>query len=66
MIDEVIAHFGSKLELSRALRVSPSAVTYWVRRGGFPARRAIEIELMTHGRFKAVDITKQKAVTHEQ
>lgn len=56
MIDKVIAHYGSKMALAKALGVSPPAVTLWCQLDRIPPRRAIQIERMTAGKFKAVDI----------
>lgn len=56
IIDRVIAHFGGKYRLANALDVSSSAVSIWVREGRFPPMRAIEIETLTDGKFKARDL----------
>jgi DNA-binding transcriptional regulator YdaS (Cro superfamily) len=53
--NKIISHFGSHANLARALGVSRVAVTLW-RKEGIPAQRAIEIEKITGGKFKAVDI----------
>jgi DNA-binding transcriptional regulator YdaS (Cro superfamily) len=54
---KIISHFGSHANLARALDVSRAAVSQW-RVDGIPAARAIDIEKLTGGKFKAVDITK--------
>ena len=56
MIDEIVRHFGGRKALAVALNVSPAAVTYWVQDGALPPRRAIQIERLTEGKFKALDI----------
>lgn len=56
VIDRVIAHFGGKYRLAGALDVSSSAVSIWVREGRIPPMRAIEIETLTEGKFKARDL----------
>jgi DNA-binding transcriptional regulator YdaS (Cro superfamily) len=53
---ELTLHFGTQVEMARALGVSRSAVSHWVRRGSIPAERAIAIEILTAGEFKAVDL----------
>lgn len=54
-MDKIIEHFGSRAELARALGVERAAVTQWLR-FGLPSARAIEIERLTNGLFKATDI----------
>ncbi len=39
-----------------SLSVTPSAVSQWLRRASIPAEKAIEIEIITKGKFKAVDL----------
>jgi len=56
MIQEIIEHFGNQYRLAKALDVERAAVNAWVRTGVIPPRRAIEIEVLTNGKFKAVDI----------
>lgn len=55
MLDELFLYFGSQSELARRLAISPAAVTQWLV-DGVPPGRAIEIEKMTDGKFKAVDL----------
>jgi len=64
MLDEIIKHYGGKLALAKALGVSAPAVTLWCQLGRIPPRRAIEIEKMTAGKFKAVDIAGGNNATH--
>lgn len=61
MLDKLFLYFGSQSELARRLGISPAAVTQWLV-DGIPAARAIEIEKMTDGKFKAVDLV---GVTHD-
>ena len=49
-LDQVIRHFGSGTALAKALGIKPSAVYQWKR---VPPRRALEIEKLTQGVFKA-------------
>lgn len=59
MLDEIFAFFGGKAATARALGVAPPAVSQWVI-DGLPAGRAIDIERISEGRFKAVDIAGVK------
>lgn len=51
----IISHFGNQAALARALGVSRVAVTQW-KVEGIPSHQAIQIERITGGKFKAVDI----------
>lgn len=53
---KVIEYFGGKAKLACALGVERAAVSWWLR-NGLPANRAVQIERLTNGEFKAVDIT---------
>ena len=55
-MNDVIEHFGNQAELAKALKIDPAAVSQWLSNGYMPPRRAIEIEMMTDGKFKAVDL----------
>ena len=54
--NQLISFFGSQAEVARTLNVSTAAVSQWVEAGGLPAKRAIQMERITKGRFKATDI----------
>ena len=56
MLKEIIKWFGSQVELARQLGVTQAAVAQWVADEKVPPYRAIQIERITDGRFKAVDI----------
>jgi DNA-binding transcriptional regulator YdaS (Cro superfamily) len=56
MIQKIVEWFGSQSEMARQLRVDRSAVTHWVNSGALPPKRAIELEKLSNGLFKAVDI----------
>ena len=56
MINEIIRRFGSQVELARQLGVTQAAVAQWVSDERVPPYRAIQIERITDGQFKAVDI----------
>ena len=53
---ELIRHFETQAALAKAMGVTPSAISQWVRRGSIPAEHAIAIERVTEGKFKAVDL----------
>ena len=55
MFEAIIQFFGSRAEMARALGVDRAAVTQWGK-DGLPPARAIEIEQLSQGRFKAVEI----------
>lgn len=59
-MEQIIEFFGSKAALARALGVEKPSVSHWLE-NGLPARRAIEIERLTEGKIKAVDIMGIKA-----
>lgn len=56
MLKEIIRWFGSQVELARQLGVTQAAVAQWVADEKVPPYRAIQIERITDGAFKAVDI----------
>lgn len=55
-LKRLVAHFGTQYKLAEALGVTESAVSQWISTGGLPARRAIKVEQLTKGEFKAIDI----------
>ena len=58
MIDKIISDFGGTVMLAKALNVSPPAVSRWLITNEVPPKRAIQIEVLSKGKFKAVDIIK--------
>lgn len=52
---DVCDHFGGKSSLARLLDITPAAVTKW-RYEGVSSNAAIEIERLSDGKFKAVEI----------
>ena len=56
MLKEIIRWFGSQVELARQLGVTQAAVAQWVADEKVPPYRAIQIERITDGQFKAVGI----------
>lgn len=59
MFQKLIDQFGSASNMARALGVTRGAVTQWGI-DGLPSKQAIEIEKLTGGKFKAVDIAGAK------
>ncbi len=60
-LGEVVEFFGSKSKLAGALGVGKSAVSHWIKADALPPERAIQIEVMSGGRFKAADfVAKEK------
>jgi len=59
MIEKVLAYFNnSQAELARQLDVDRSAISQWVADDKIPPLRAIQIEKLTSGKIKAVDLVK--------
>lgn len=56
ILDEVVEWFGNQNRMARRLGVTRAAVSSWVISNTLPAARAIQIERLTNGEFKAVDL----------
>ena len=56
MLKEIIKWFGSQVELARQLGITQAAVAQWVADEKVPPYRAIQIERITDGQFKAIDV----------
>lgn len=50
---------GLQIRLAEKLEVSPAAVAKW-RRTGIPPDRAIQIERLSKGRLRAVDLRDER------
>lgn len=61
-IQKLVEHFGSKSELARQLGIERQNIAYWIKEG-VPAIQAVKIEMMTNGKFKAIDLV---GLTDEQ
>ena len=59
-LDEVLGYFGTQSALAEVLGVDRAAVAQW-KIDGLPPARAIQIEALTDGAFKAVDIVGLKS-----
>lgn len=56
VMKRLIEHFGTQADIALALGVSFGAVSQWVSAGGMPPKRAIQIERLTKGEFKATEL----------
>ncbi|MFA7174487.1 MAG: Cro/CI family transcriptional regulator [Kiritimatiellia bacterium] len=56
MIKMVVEYFGGVAETARLLGVSQPAVSQWLKHNRIPPARAVQIEVLTKGKFKAADI----------
>ena len=56
MFEDLFNHFGSQNKMAGKLNVTTQAISQWVRDGKVPPARAIEIECLTQGKFKAVNL----------
>lgn len=60
MIEKVLVYFNnSQAELARQLDVDRSAISQWVADDKIPPLRAIQIEKLTSGKIKAIDLVKE-------
>lgn len=59
MIDEIVTFFGGQTKLALLLGIDKAAISNW-RKEGIPPLRAIEIEKLSIGKFKAIDISGEK------
>jgi len=57
-MERIINYFGGRPQLAKALGVTQQAVFRWVHTGVIPPAKAIMIERITGGRFKAVDLAE--------
>ena len=58
-LDEMIKHFGNQSNLARALNITRSAVSQWLIEDIVPPAKAIRIERLTDGKFKANNMVKK-------
>lgn len=64
MYEKIIEYFGGTNKMARTLGVSHPAVCQWAV-NGIPAARAIQIEALTDGKFKAIEIVKIEGSNNE-
>lgn len=65
MILDIIDYYGGVSKLATVLGVSQPAVSQWVAKG-VPAARAIQIEALSGGRFRAYDIVQLNVNVNEK
>lgn len=58
--EKIVEHFGSQAKMGRRLGVSRQAITIWKTHNSVPPGSAVEIERLTKGKFKAVDLVSKK------
>ena len=58
--EELINHFGNQAKLAKALNVTRQAITLWKMADTIPPGNAVEIERITDGKFKAVDLVAKR------
>lgn len=54
-MQKIIDFFGGKSAMAKALGVDPAAVSWWLQ-NGLPPGRAIQIEILSEGKFDALEI----------
>lgn len=57
MFEKICNYYGGQKGLADALKVTEAAISIW-KREGIPPARAIEIEELSNGIFKATEIIK--------
>lgn len=62
MVDfnSVFDFFGGQNKTAGILDVSTQAISQWKVKGCFPPAQAVEVERLTNGEFKAVDLVAKK------
>ena len=58
MFEEICKFFGNQKKLADVLEVTEAAISIW-KRQGIPAARAIQIEELSGGIFKATEIMNE-------
>lgn len=65
-LDQLLEAFGSQAEIADRLGVSRPAVCAWFAVGALPPRRALEIERLTGGALRAVDLVDTTVITDDE
>jgi len=58
-VERLVELFGSQAEVARRLSVDRAVVNNWVKSGYVPARWAMEVEHLTEGAVRAVDVLNE-------
>ena len=58
MFNELFEFFGGRNQLAGALNVTTSIVYYWEKQGKVSADAAVKIEILSEGKYKAVNLVK--------
>jgi len=56
VVDRFCVECGGQSRLARLLQCERQAITHWIKQGWFPPARAIQIERLTEGDYKAVNL----------
>lgn len=56
MFQDLFNHFGNQNKMAGELDVTTQAISQWVRDNKIPPARAIQIESITEGKFKAINL----------
>ena len=57
--ERLVELFGSQADVARAFQLDRAVVHNWVKTGYVPARWAGEVERVTQGRIRAVDVINE-------
>ena len=58
-VKDLMDHFGgTAIAMAKKIGVTVQACVVWLEQGYLPANRAIQVERMTTGLFKAIDLAK--------
>lgn len=55
-VEDIFKHFGNQNKMAIRLKVTRQAISMWKAQNAIPAKRAIQIEKITGGVIKAIDM----------
>lgn len=58
-VERLVEIFGSQAELARRLSVDRAVISNWIKVGYVPARWAMEVEHLSEGAIRAVDVLNE-------
>lgn len=58
-IDRVIQYFGNAYKASNALNIKHQQFYAWIKQGYIPFKRGSQIEIITNGAIKAIEIWEE-------